>query len=69
MAVEVMGQACEMAAMAPSEPAVVLASGGTGPYEYSMDSINFFASGFFTNLPGGTFDFHVVETFFPFIVS
>ena len=40
---------------------VVTASGGVGPYLYSLDSVNFYQSGFFTNLPGGTYNFHVTD--------
>ncbi|HXH17550.1 MAG TPA: SprB repeat-containing protein, partial [Chitinophagales bacterium] len=40
---------------------VITASGGTGPYRYSMDSVNFYPSGAFDNLPGGTYHFIAVD--------
>ncbi len=38
---------------------VITASGGTGPYEYSFDNVNFYQSGAFDNMPGGNFQFIV----------
>ncbi len=40
---------------------VITASGGTGPYRYSMDSVNFYQSGAFNYLSGGTYHFIVVD--------
>ena len=40
---------------------VITASGGTGPYRYSLDSIIFYPSGAFDDLAGGTYHFIVVD--------
>jgi len=40
---------------------VITASGGTGPYLYSLDSINFYQSGAFKDLAGGTYHFIVKD--------
>lgn len=39
----------------------VQGSGGTGPYEYSLDGLVFQASSFFGQLPAGTYDFTVLD--------
>ena len=39
----------------------VLGTGGTGPYEYSVDGITFQASTSFGQLPAGTYDFTVLD--------
>jgi|GEM_PF-875828 len=38
---------------------VITASGGSGPYFYSLDSVNFYQSGAFDNLTGGPYRFYV----------
>lgn len=40
---------------------VITASGGTGPYRYSLDSVNFYPSGAFNYLSGGIYHFIVVD--------
>lgn len=40
---------------------VIAASGGTGPYLYSLDSINFYQSGAFSDMAGGLYHFIVVD--------
>lgn len=40
---------------------VITASGGTGPYQYSIDGVNFYQSGAFSYLAGGAYNFTVVD--------